>query len=77
MIHPFVNDISTLKDTELETKIQEISKKYWMTNNINVRDQMSSILEMYQEELRDRRIKLIQKQYEGRDKDLDKLIKIN
>lgn len=76
-MHPFINNISELKDSELEAKIQDISRKYWMTNNPDVKNQMVVILDMYQEELRNRRIQLIQKQYQNRDKDLDKLIKIN
>jgi hypothetical protein len=77
MIHPFVTDLSSLKETELEEKVQSLSRKYWMTTNQEVRNQISAILEMHQRELSERRAKVVQQQYQDRDKTLDSLIKVN
>jgi hypothetical protein len=77
MMHPLVNDLSSLKDNELESKILDLSKKYWVTRNSDVQYQIRLILDQYNEELRTRRHKLLQQQMENRNQELDKLIKIN
>lgn len=76
-MHPLSEDFSTLKDNEVEARIQELSKKYWLTTNPSVQRQISMFLDLYNEELRTRRAKMWQQQYQNRDKDLDKLIKVN
>ena len=77
MMHPLVNDLSSLKDNELESKILDLSKKYWISQNSDVQYQIRLILDQYNEELRTRRHKLLQQQMENRNQELDKLIKIN
>lgn len=77
MIHPLITDLSGLKETELEAKIQELSQKYWQTPNSSVKMQIVNVLDMYREELSVRRQSAWQKQYESRDKSLDDLIKVN
>jgi hypothetical protein len=76
-MHPLVNDLSSLKDNELESKILDLSKKYWISQNSDVQNQIRLILNQYNEELRTRRHKLLQQQMENRNQELDKLIKIN
>lgn len=76
MIHPLAEDFSELKDLEVETKLQDLSKKYWQTNNPAVRQQISIFIELYKMELSSRRAKLVEQQYQKRDKDLDKLINV-
>ena len=76
-MHPLVHDLSKLKDSEIESKILDLSKKYWQSSNPSVRDQISMLLDSYNEELRTRRSKLWQQQQENNDKGLDKLINVN
>ena len=76
MIHPLAEDFSQLKDAEVESRLQDLSKKYWMTNNPQVRQQMSVFIGLYREELSSRRQKTIEQQYQNRDKNLDKLINV-
>jgi hypothetical protein len=76
-MHPLVHDLSKLKDSEIESKILDLSKKYWQSPNPSVRDQISMLLDSYNEELRTRRSKLWQQQQENHDKGLDKLINVN
>lgn len=76
-MHPLMEDISKLKESELENKISELSKKYFMTSNSSVQHQISLMLEMYKIELRTRREKNIIEEYQKRDKDLDNLINVN
>jgi tryptophanase len=76
-MNPLCEDLSKLKDTELENKIQELSKKYFQTHNLNLQHQISVFLDLYRAELENRRARLWQEQYQKRDKDLDSLINVN
>ena len=77
MIHPLIDDLSKLKDGEIENKIQDLSRKYSTARNPDVQRQIATILDIYNEELRTRRQKTFEQQYQNRDKDLDKLIKVS
>ena len=70
-------DFTQLKDNEVEMKLQELSKKYWQTQNPMVRQQIAVFVDIYKTELSMRRAKMVEQQHQKRDKDLDKLIKIN
>jgi hypothetical protein len=76
-MHPLIENLNELKDSELENKILDLSKKYWQSRNPQVQHQITLILNMYHEELRSRRAKLWQQQNDNRDKGLDKLINIS
>lgn len=76
MIHPLAEDFSQLKDADVENRLQDLSRKYWMTNNPQVRQQMNVLIGLYREELSTRRQKVLQQQYQNRDKGLDKLINV-
>ncbi len=77
MFNPLADDLSKLKDTEIENKIQELSKKYFQTTNYNVQHQLTVFLDMYKAELATRRARMWQEQYQKRDTDLDSLINVN
>ena len=76
-MHPLAEDFSKLKDAEIESRIQELNRKYWQAGNPGVQHQISMFLDLYNEELRNRRARMWQQQYQNRDKDLDKLINVN
>lgn len=76
-MHPLVDDLGNLKDTELESKMQDLGRKYWQARNPDVQYQISLLLEVYKSELQVRRQKAYEAQFQNRDKDLDKLIKVN
>jgi hypothetical protein len=75
-MHPLAEDFSQLKDAEIETRVSELSKKYWQTSNSSIQSQISMFLDLYNEELKSRRAKMWQQQYQNRDKGLDKLINV-
>jgi hypothetical protein len=77
MFHPLAEDFSQLKDIEIENRLQDLTKKYWLTSNPQVKHQISTFLEVYKEELNSRRAKALQQQYQSRDKGLDNLIKVS
>lgn len=77
VINPLLDDLSNLKDSEIESKIQDLSKKYWISQNPDIRSQIASFLDIYKEELRTRQAKMWDQQYQKRNKDLDNLIQVN
>ena len=76
-MHPLAGDMSTLKDGELESKISDLTKKYFMTTTTGIKAQISTLLENYRNELATRRSAEWKKMVETRDKGLDKLINVS
>lgn len=76
MIHPLAEDFTKLKDNEIESKLQELSRKYFMANNTAVKNQIAIFIDIYKAELNNRRRKQMEQVYQKRDKDLDKLINV-
>jgi hypothetical protein len=76
-MHPLVNNLDSLKDGELESKIQSLTKKYFQTYNSDVQQQIVMLLDSYKTELAARRSRQYQADYQKRDKELDNLIKVN
>lgn len=75
-MHPLAEDFSKLKDQEVEQRLQDLSSKYWKTNNAVLQHQISTFIDIYKAELASRRAKVWQEQYQKRDKGLDSLINI-
>lgn len=76
-MHPLIGDLSSLKDSEVENKINELSKKFFSTSNPLLREQLIMALDTFKQELGKRRHAEWQKMMENRDKGLDKLINVN
>jgi hypothetical protein len=76
-MHPLAGDFSNLKDSEIESKITDLTKKYFMTTNTAVKTQIASLLEDYKQEIGKRRKLQLDKLMSNRDKTLDNLIKVN
>jgi hypothetical protein len=77
MEHPFQEDFSNLKDIEIEQKIQDLSKKYWIaykTGNNDLLTQLDTFLIIYKQELSRRYIERSKEQFNG---DLDQLINVD
>ena len=75
-MHPLVSDLSGLKTAELESKISELTRKYFTAPNPDVRQQIIMILDTYKEELAKRQLEEYNKMMNSRNKDLDKLINV-
>ena len=76
-MHPLSPDLSIMKETELENKLQELSKRYFQTSNSALQYQITVLIDMYKQELAVRRAKQWQEQTQNLDKDLDNLINVN
>lgn len=77
MIHPLIDNLSTLKDSDIEQKINDLTRKYFLVHNEEVRHQIILILDTYKEEMAIRRQRAWQNAVETHQKDLDNLIHVN
>ena len=75
--NPLVDSFDDISTNDLEEKIVELQRKYFMTGNLQVQEQISAILNMYIEEARSRRAKSMKKDIENPDSGLDNLINIS
>jgi hypothetical protein len=76
-MHPLVTNLDKLKDSELETKINDLTRRYFQTYNPDLQVQISMVLDTYREEMSKRRSAEWQKISDNRNKDLDKLINVS
>ena len=78
MFNPLVDSFADLSDAEVENKSIELQRKYFMTHNPQVQEQISAVLDMYQEENRARRAKAYSQQNEQNGElGLDNLINVS
>lgn len=76
-MHPLIEDFSSLKNQDLESKINDLTNKYFLTKNVYIREQIITLLNSYKEELFTRQQQELEKSMITKDQDLDKLININ
>ena len=50
MLHPFQEDTSRMTVAEIYDKVADLTKKYFSTNNPQVKEQISTFLEYYKQE---------------------------
>lgn len=77
MFNPLVDDFSLLSDTEVEEKLLDLRRKYWLTRNPSVQEQIQVIMNMYAEELSVRRAQAMKKASDDSENGLDNLINIS
>ena len=76
-MHPLIDDLSSLKDADIESKMGDLTRKYFLTPNMEVRNQISMVLDCYREEMAKRQAAAYEKMMSNaRNKDLDKLINV-
>jgi RNase P subunit RPR2 len=78
MFNPLTENVRTLKDTELENKIQELGRKYHIaarTMGGGVLIQIATLLEEYKTELSRRQLESMKELAKKSDKNLEGLIK--
>lgn len=76
-MHPLEQDLSQLKETDLEAKIQELTKKYSIvarTGNQGLLTQVHRFLIIYKTELSQRHLDRTRSDYNG---DMDQLINVD
>ena len=75
-MHPLISNLENLKDSEIDFKINDLTKKYFQSSNSDLRQQVSLALDTYKNEQARRQRAEWQKMVDNRDKNLDKLINI-
>ena len=76
-MHPLAGDLTQFKDSEIESKINDLTRKYFSTYNFELQQQISMMLETYKSEMANRRLREYEKMMNSRNKDLDKLINVS
>ena len=77
MLHPLSVDLTTLKDSEVEEKLQELTRKYFAAQRLGKPElltQISTFVTIYRQEMSRR---YLEKSKMALDGDLDQLIKVN
>ncbi len=77
MFHPLEEDLSKLKDNEVEEKLQELSRKYFLAQRLGKPElltQIGTFVTIYKQEMSKRLLAKAQGPY---DTDLDQLINVN
>ena len=77
MFNPLVDSFDDLTDSEVDDKIQELSRKYWQTKNPSLQQQISTVLEMFKAEAATRRAKQLQKSQTDNESGLANLINVS
>jgi hypothetical protein len=75
MFNPLTENLTLLSDEELTKKINELTKKFYQTQNPTVQNQISLFIDMYKYEQFERSRKQINA--DNNNPDLDNLININ
>ena len=77
MFHPLQQDLSNLSDSEIESKLQELSRKYFAAQRMGSNElltQVSTFVTIYRQELSRR---YMEKSRGALDPDLDQLINVD
>ena len=76
-MNPLV-DLTKLTDQQLEDKIQELSRKYFMPMSGELKFQIIQMIDLHKMALQERRMRTYEEQFKkNSDKGLDNLISIN
>lgn len=76
MLHPFVGNLTEFKDQEIENKLIELNKKYYVAARLGSQDlltQLSTCITIYREELAKRHAQKLK----DADGDLGQLINVD
>lgn len=76
-MNPFVGNLSKLRDEDVEKKINDLSEKYFMTGNPQVKHQILVVLDMYKEEMAVRRARMMSKDAKKLNIDIDNLLDLD
>lgn len=69
-MHPLISNLEDTSTKELYDKIQDLTKKYWMTKNPYLQHQIALAIESYSSEIDQRKFKT------NTETELDNLIKV-
>jgi hypothetical protein len=76
-MHPLIDNLHLLKDSEIENKINDLTGKYFTARSFELQRQIVMVLDSYKEEMSKRKQVEYEKMMNSRNKDLDKLINVS
>ena len=74
MLPPFTQNVSELSDKEIDSKLSDLTKKFFQTRNPDAKRQIQLLINSYKLEISERQIK---PRLNNDNKGLDKLIDIS
>jgi type VI protein secretion system component VasA len=80
MFHPLEGDLSKLKDSEVESKLQELTRKYYQASRFGSQElltQLSTFVTIYRDEMRKRQAKSLSMNNNVTNEDLGQLINVD
>jgi hypothetical protein len=80
MFHPLEGDLSKLKDSEVESKLQELTRKYYQASRFGSQElltQLSTFVTIYRDEMRKRQAKSLSINNNVTNEDLGQLINVD
>jgi len=75
MFNPLADSFEDLTDSQIQEKVQDLTRRYYQTSNPGLQNQIAVMLDMFRQEQTLRMYR--QKQQDDDDPDLDNLININ
>ena len=77
MFNPLVDSFENLTDNEIDEAIRGLSQRYFQTNNPQLQHQISTVLEMYKQEMQARSARQMQQMQNNGEEGLDNLINVS
>lgn len=80
MFHPFEGDLSKLKDSEVESKLQELTRKYYQASRLGNQElltQLSTFVTIYRDEMRMRQARALSPNNTVTNEDLGQFINVD
>jgi len=74
-MHPLTGSLKNLTDSQIEEKLNHLTRTYWMASNPEVRNQIIMLMDSYRDELTERKIEARKNSPNGNDQ-FDNLIKV-
>lgn len=75
-MHPLLGSLKNLTDSQIEDKLNQLTRNYWMTANLELREQIVMMMDSYRDELQERRIEA-RKNNSDDNGQFDNLIKVS
>lgn len=75
-MHPLIDNFDEVSTPELEHKIADLQKKYFMTSNYSLQQQILTLLAPYKEEIHRRQIAELDRIFKSKNKDFNSIIHV-
>ena len=77
MFNPLLDNLADMSESDLEARLSDLSRKYFMSSNPNMQQQLQIAIEQFKQELYVRQEQNRLKEQNNDENDLDNLINIS